>query len=35
MLELDRQYVEEWSLLGDVRIIMRTIPAVLCGDGAA
>lgn len=26
---LDRQYVRTWSLVGDMRIILRTVPAVL------
>lgn len=33
MVELDLQYIREWSLLGDVRILLRTIPAVLGGTG--
>jgi len=31
---LDLRYVEEWSLLMDLKIIVRTIPAVLIGKGA-
>ena len=30
----DLRYVEEWSLLGDLKILVRTIPAVLRGRGA-
>jgi lipopolysaccharide/colanic/teichoic acid biosynthesis glycosyltransferase len=33
-VELDRQYIETWSPLGDLVIIARTIPAVLRGVGA-
>lgn len=31
---LDVRYVEEWSLVMDLKIILRTIPAVLIGRGA-
>ena len=31
---LDRRYLETCSLLGDISIILRTIPAVLFGRGA-
>ena len=34
MLELDREYVERWSLAGDLRLLARTVPAVLGGRGA-
>ncbi|HET7424039.1 MAG TPA: sugar transferase [Gemmatimonadales bacterium] len=30
----DLKYVDHWSLLLDLRILLRTIPAVLRGDGA-
>lgn len=33
-MQLDLQYVDEWSLWLDVRILARTIPAVLKGTGA-
>jgi lipopolysaccharide/colanic/teichoic acid biosynthesis glycosyltransferase len=33
-LQLDRDYVERWSLGLDIRILLRTIPAVLRGTGA-
>lgn len=33
-LELDLKYIENWSLLLDVMIIFRTIPAVIKGNGA-
>jgi exopolysaccharide biosynthesis polyprenyl glycosylphosphotransferase len=32
---LDLKYIDEWSLALDLRILARTIPAVLRGDGAA
>jgi lipopolysaccharide/colanic/teichoic acid biosynthesis glycosyltransferase len=31
---LDMQYITKWSLLLDINILLRTIPAVLKGDGA-
>jgi lipopolysaccharide/colanic/teichoic acid biosynthesis glycosyltransferase len=34
-VELDLQYIDSWSLLQDVRILLKTIPAVLSGNGAA
>jgi exopolysaccharide biosynthesis polyprenyl glycosylphosphotransferase len=33
-IRLDLQYIDRWSLLLDLRILMRTIPAVLRGTGA-
>lgn len=33
-IELDLQYIEEQSLLKDVQILLKTIPAVLSGKGA-
>lgn len=33
-LELDLQYIEEWSLALDFWILIRLVPAVLKGDGA-
>jgi lipopolysaccharide/colanic/teichoic acid biosynthesis glycosyltransferase len=30
----DLKYVDHWSLLLDLTILVRTIPAVLRGDGA-
>jgi lipopolysaccharide/colanic/teichoic acid biosynthesis glycosyltransferase len=33
-LELDLRYIENWSLLLDLKILFRTIPAVLRGTGA-
>jgi lipopolysaccharide/colanic/teichoic acid biosynthesis glycosyltransferase len=34
MIELDRHYVEHWSLMGDLVIILRTFVVVLAGRGA-
>ncbi len=34
-MELDLQYMDEWSLWLDLKILARTIPAVLKGSGAA
>lgn len=34
MIELDLAYVETWSVMRDVAIILRTIPAVLTARGA-
>jgi exopolysaccharide biosynthesis polyprenyl glycosylphosphotransferase len=34
-MELDQQYVRKWSLWLDVQILVKTIPAVLKGSGAA
>ena len=34
-MELDLQYIDKWSLWLDLQILMRTIPAVLKGSGAA
>ncbi|MFY9664808.1 MAG: sugar transferase [Candidatus Cybelea sp.] len=33
-MELDNRYVDEWTPLGDLLIVVRTIPAVLRKDGA-
>jgi lipopolysaccharide/colanic/teichoic acid biosynthesis glycosyltransferase len=33
-LELDLYYISHWSLALDLRILLRTIPAVLTGRGA-
>lgn len=34
MVLLDIYYIENWSLWLDFKILLRTIPQVLCGDGA-
>jgi exopolysaccharide biosynthesis polyprenyl glycosylphosphotransferase len=34
-MRLDMQYMDEWSLWLDLKILARTIPAVLTGSGAA
>lgn len=34
-MELDLQYIDKWSLWLDFEILLRTIPAVLRGSGAA
>jgi exopolysaccharide biosynthesis polyprenyl glycosylphosphotransferase len=34
MVKLDYLYVTNWSLWGDVRLILRTLPVVLRGNGA-
>ena len=33
-MELDNEYVDTWTPLGDLAIVVRTIPAVLRKDGA-
>jgi exopolysaccharide biosynthesis polyprenyl glycosylphosphotransferase len=34
-MEMDRQYIDQWSLWLDIKILAKTIPAVLRGYGAA
>ena len=34
-MELDMEYIDTWSLSLDFRILIRTLPAVLKGNGAA
>ncbi|MBE9522842.1 MAG: sugar transferase, partial [Proteobacteria bacterium] len=34
-MELDLEYIDKWSLLLDLSILIRTIPAVLKGSGAS
>ena len=33
-MELDMEYIDRWSLWLDLKILMRTVPAVLKGSGA-
>lgn len=33
-MELDNRYIDTWTPLGDVEIVLKTIPAVLRKDGA-
>lgn len=34
-MELDKKYIDEWSLWLDVKILVKTVPAVMRGSGAA
>jgi len=34
-MELDMQYIDNWSLALDLKILLKTVPAVLRGSGAA
>jgi len=34
-MDLDMQYIDEWSLWLDLKILVQTVPAVLRGSGAA
>ena len=34
-MDLDMQYIDDWSLLLDFKILLRTIPAVFTGHGAS
>jgi len=34
-VRLDLEYIDTWSLASDVAILLRTVPAVLRGDGAS
>jgi lipopolysaccharide/colanic/teichoic acid biosynthesis glycosyltransferase len=33
-MKLDLQYIDNWSLFLDVKLLLRTVPAVLLGSGA-
>jgi lipopolysaccharide/colanic/teichoic acid biosynthesis glycosyltransferase len=34
-MELDMEYIDHWSLWLDLKIMLKTIPAVLRGSGAS
>jgi len=34
-VQLDLNYIDRWSLLLDIKILLRTLPAVLKGTGAS
>jgi lipopolysaccharide/colanic/teichoic acid biosynthesis glycosyltransferase len=34
-MELDLEYIDNWSLWLDAKILLKTIPAVISGHGAA
>jgi lipopolysaccharide/colanic/teichoic acid biosynthesis glycosyltransferase len=34
-VELDLEYIDTWSLSLDCKILLKTVPAVLSGTGAA
>lgn len=33
-MEMDRDYIRHWTLMLDIRLLVRTIPALVRGDGA-
>ncbi len=33
-MKLDNRYIDTWSPVVDLHILLRTIPAVICGEGA-
>jgi lipopolysaccharide/colanic/teichoic acid biosynthesis glycosyltransferase len=33
-MKLDKQYVDSWTPLGDLKVIAATVPAVVFGIGA-
>ena len=33
-IDMDLEYIETWSLLLDLKLLVRTVPAVLTGRGA-
>jgi lipopolysaccharide/colanic/teichoic acid biosynthesis glycosyltransferase len=34
-VRLDLEYIDTWSLTGDLRLLLQTLPAVLWGRGAS
>jgi lipopolysaccharide/colanic/teichoic acid biosynthesis glycosyltransferase len=34
-MKLDMQYIDGWSFMADVRLVLRTVPVVLAGRGAS
>ena len=34
MVRLDIEYMDEWSLQKDIKILLMTVPAMLRGEGA-
>lgn len=34
-MKLDMEYIDNWSLIGDLKILFKTIPAVIRGGGAS
>ena len=34
-MQLDLEYIDQWSLVLDCRIVLRTIPAILFAKGAS
>ena len=34
-MELDMSYIDHWSLLLDLKILLKTVPRVLFGRGAS
>jgi lipopolysaccharide/colanic/teichoic acid biosynthesis glycosyltransferase len=34
-MELDLEYIDNWSLSMDIDILLKTVPAVLRGSGAS
>jgi lipopolysaccharide/colanic/teichoic acid biosynthesis glycosyltransferase len=33
-MRLDNEYIDTWSPLGDIALLLKTIPAVIRKDGA-
>ncbi len=34
-MAMDKEYIDNWSLWLDLKLLIKTIPAVLTGEGAA